>query len=578
MKRLTRGMASLWYPVLKCIWPQHVCAYGKSTSTPRRSRISTVARPVSGKSVSLKQVMKSATRTATFPSPNARDEPQALSAARDLLRDHELEYVSLQDHQDGHHDGQPDRPLQNQTQEISFLALQARCARAYGEVLRADHLPQDATRGVGADGQVGAQPDLLCRDFLQVGEQGVRRSVRSRERHPEPPDDGREEREQEARGGSRQAEGKGHAGVIEQEPEPQDGDYCEDSPLELVEGLAVDSQRPSWAYPEDGEGDDVPDQDDRPRRGEPVGREHSVVGRRLRHYRCRLLDVSVKTWPGHNRQPRRGADLRTGKVYLGLRGAHGVFDRAYLHDQEQRDYDDEWRPSIECASERGRLEVLPVVRRRLVLEVPLVRGTPERHERHNCHDRDQGRKEVGELGAEEVRDQKLGRGEGDPADSDNRQYLHHPPEAGHHRDEHARDDQSQKRRLAPNHLREFHRVEARDGPGRQDRDAEPSEGYRGSVRQQRERRGIDGLEAEPRHQGARNGDRRAEAGRRFEKRAENEGDEDHLYPAVVAHAGERVPYGVEVSGIHDDVVDKDGVDHNPDDGEKSERCTEERRI
>src|SRR5918993_39330 len=40
---------------------------GKSTSTPRRSRTSTVAFPVSGKSVSLKQVIKSATRTARVP-------------------------------------------------------------------------------------------------------------------------------------------------------------------------------------------------------------------------------------------------------------------------------------------------------------------------------------------------------------------------------------------------------------------------------------------------------------------------------------------------------------------------------
>src|SRR5215213_9382086 len=59
-------MASLWYPVLKCIWPQHVCARGKSTSTPRRSRTSTVARPVSGNRVSLKHVMKSAARTVVF--------------------------------------------------------------------------------------------------------------------------------------------------------------------------------------------------------------------------------------------------------------------------------------------------------------------------------------------------------------------------------------------------------------------------------------------------------------------------------------------------------------------------------
>jgi hypothetical protein len=49
---------------LKCIWPQQVCSRGNSTSCPRRSRRRTVARPVSGKSVSLKQVMNSATRTA----------------------------------------------------------------------------------------------------------------------------------------------------------------------------------------------------------------------------------------------------------------------------------------------------------------------------------------------------------------------------------------------------------------------------------------------------------------------------------------------------------------------------------
>src|SRR5215204_467305 len=108
----------------------------------------------------------------------------ALPAARDLLRDHELEYVGLEDHQYGHHDGQPDRPPQNQAQEVALLALEACGTRAYGEVLRADHLPQNATRGVGADGQVGAQPDLLGRDLLEVGEQGIRRGVRARERHP----------------------------------------------------------------------------------------------------------------------------------------------------------------------------------------------------------------------------------------------------------------------------------------------------------------------------------------------------------------------------------------------------------
>src|SRR5207248_3494152 len=48
---------------LKCIWPQQVCAVGKSTVTPSRSSTVTVARPTWGNNVSLKHVTKRATRT-----------------------------------------------------------------------------------------------------------------------------------------------------------------------------------------------------------------------------------------------------------------------------------------------------------------------------------------------------------------------------------------------------------------------------------------------------------------------------------------------------------------------------------
>jgi hypothetical protein len=170
----------------------------------------------------------------------------------------------------------------------------------------------------------------------------------------------------------------------------------------------------------------------------------------------------------------------------------------------------------------------------LVLEVPLLPWAPERHKRHDCDHRDERRKEVGELGAEDVGDEELREGEGDPADRHDGQHFYHLPEAGHHRNEHAGDDQGQKRRLAPDHLRELHRVEARDGRCRQDRDAEPPEGDGGGVGQEGKRRGVDGLEAEPRHQGARDGNRRAEAGRCLQQRAEDEGDQDHLHAAVVA--------------------------------------------
>ena len=54
-----RSRASSTWPELKCIWPQHVCSTGNSTSSPTRSRTVTVARPTSGASVSARHVMKS---------------------------------------------------------------------------------------------------------------------------------------------------------------------------------------------------------------------------------------------------------------------------------------------------------------------------------------------------------------------------------------------------------------------------------------------------------------------------------------------------------------------------------------
>src|SRR4051794_3380433 len=60
-----------------CIWPQQVCSSGNSTSQPRRSSSCTTARPVWGKSVSLKQVTKRDARTPDyrfgFPRPGRRE-------------------------------------------------------------------------------------------------------------------------------------------------------------------------------------------------------------------------------------------------------------------------------------------------------------------------------------------------------------------------------------------------------------------------------------------------------------------------------------------------------------------------
>jgi hypothetical protein len=66
--------------------------------------------------------------------------------------------------------------------------------------------------------------------------------------------------------------------------------------------------------------------------------------------------------------------------------------------------------------------------------------------------------------------------------------------------------------------------------------------------------------------------------RRLQERPEDEGDEHGLNAPVVAQGRQRVPDNVELAGLDDDVVDKDGVDDDPDYREEPERHPEECRI
>src|SRR3954447_11123131 len=62
-----------------CIWPQHVCASGTSTSTPTRRNRRTVAFPTSGIMPSTRQVTSRATRTRPFSPCGVEDPPDALA-------------------------------------------------------------------------------------------------------------------------------------------------------------------------------------------------------------------------------------------------------------------------------------------------------------------------------------------------------------------------------------------------------------------------------------------------------------------------------------------------------------------
>src|SRR4028119_1395310 len=57
---------------------------------------------------------------------------------------HPGEHVGLEHYYDCHHDREPDGPWQYQPEEVALLTLEARRARTDGEVLWAEHLPQNA--------------------------------------------------------------------------------------------------------------------------------------------------------------------------------------------------------------------------------------------------------------------------------------------------------------------------------------------------------------------------------------------------------------------------------------------------
>jgi hypothetical protein len=63
---------------------------------------------------------------------------------------------------------------------------------------------------------------------------------------------------------------------------------------------------------------------------------------------------------------------------------------------------------------------------------------------------------------------------------------------------------------------------------------------------------------------------RAEAGERLQQRTEAERDDDGLDPLVRADPRERPAQHVEVPGRDRQVVDPDGVDHDPEDREEAE--------
>jgi len=83
--------------------------------------------------------------------------------------------------------------------------------------------------------------------------------------------------------------------------------------------------------------------------------------------------------------------------------------------------------------------------------------------------------------------------------------------------------------------------------------------------------GFERLEAEADHHRTRDGHRRAEARAALDEGAEGKGNEKRLDAAIPREARDLALQDLELSGLDRDLIDEDRVQHDPADGEQSER-------
>ena len=199
------------------------------------------------------------------------------------------------------------------------------------------------------------------------------------------------------------------------------------------------------------------------------------------------------------------------------------------------------------------------------------RGRHTRRRRGERGERGEGGEDVGELGADVVRDGELDEGEAQARGDDGGEHLEHAPEAGEQDDEVRGDDQREEGQLPAHHRREVLRggrdvaAEDRGEEAAQggDRDADRAEGDRRGVGDEGEDGGRHRLEAEAgEHRGA-DRDGGAEAGDALDEGAEAEGHEQRLDAPVLGEAGERAADDVEVAARHGEVVEEDRVQDRP---------------
>ena len=101
--------------------------------------------------------------------------------------------------------------------------------------------------------------------------------------------------------------------------------------------------------------------------------------------------------------------------------------------------------------------------------------------------------------------------------------------------------------------------------------ADGTERHRRGVRQQADAAGVERREAQAGQHGGRHRDRRSESRRAFDERAEGERDQQRLQTAVAGQIADGILDDFEFARVNRDVVEQNGREHHPADGEQSLR-------
>ncbi len=141
-------------------------------------------------------------------------------------------------------DEEAETPQDHPAEDVALLAVEADRGGGDGEVLRRDHLAQHAAGTVRRGHQHLGEAGLVRGRHLQRTEQRVGRRVGTGDRHPEPAQDRRQQREGPARGRHERAQGDRLAGQVHHEGQREDGHDGDDRPPQLVQRHPVGLDRP----------------------------------------------------------------------------------------------------------------------------------------------------------------------------------------------------------------------------------------------------------------------------------------------------------------------------------------------